>query len=92
MVLTPPVMVLTPPVRTGRVRGVPARPPATTVICAVMLLSFVFDGHTATVAPRLLIAAVDLAHTAAAAVWVGGVVLLAVLLLVRARALGTACS
>ena len=79
-------MVLTPPVRTGRVRGVPARPRTTAVICAAMLLSFVFDGHTATVAPRLLIAAVDLAHTAAAAVWVGGVVLLAVLLLVRARA------
>jgi len=62
------------------------RPVLTAVIGTVMLVSFVFDGHTATVGPRLLIATADLAHTAAAAVWVGGVVLLAVLLLVRARA------
>ncbi|GLY29401.1 CopD family protein [Kineosporia sp. NBRC 101731] len=79
-------LILTPPVRTGRVRGVPMRPALTAVIGTVMLVSFVFDGHTATVSPRLLIAIADLAHTTAAAVWVGGVVLLAVLLLVRARA------
>ncbi|MCE0540827.1 CopD family protein [Kineosporia rhizophila] len=79
-------LLLTPPVRTGRVRGVPSAPGTTAVICLLMLLSFVFDGHTASVGPRPVTAAADLAHTAAAAVWVGGVVLLAVLLLVRARA------
>ena len=79
-------LLLTPPVRTGRVRGVPAHPVMSAATCLVMLLSFVFDGHTVSVGPRLVTAAADLAHTAAAAVWVGGVVLLAVLLLVRARA------
>ncbi len=79
-------LLLTPPVRTGRVRGVPSAPGTTAIICLLMLLSFVFDGHTVSVGPRLVTAAADLAHTAAAAVWVGGVVLLAVLLLVRARA------
>jgi copper transport protein len=68
------------------VRGVPAHPITTTTVSVTMLASFLFDGHTATVAPKPLIAAAALAHTAAGAVWVGGVVLLATLLLVRARA------
>jgi copper transport protein len=80
------LLVLTPPVRTGRVRGVPAHPITTATVSVTMLASFLFDGHTATVAPKPLIAAAALAHTAAGAVWVGGVVLLATLLLVRARA------
>ncbi len=79
-------LVLTPPVRTGRVRGVPARPLTAATVSTVMLASFLFDGHTATIGPKLLIATAAFAHTAAAAVWVGGVVLLATLLLVRARA------
>jgi copper transport protein len=79
-------LVLTPPVRVGRVRGVPVRPWAAVALCTFMLVSFVFDGHTAIIEPWPVIAAATLAHTAAAAVWVGGVVLLAVLLLVRARA------
>jgi copper transport protein len=79
-------LVLTPPVRAGRVRGVPTRPVAVATLSLLLLASFVLDGHTAIVGPRPLVAAAALAHTAAAAVWVGGVVLLAVLLLVRARA------
>lgn len=79
-------LVLTPPVRTGRVRGVPTRPLLATTLSVAMLGSFLLDGHTATVGPRLLVGVAALAHTAAAAVWVGGVVLLATLLLVRARA------
>jgi copper transport protein len=79
-------LVLTPPVRAGRVRGVPTRPAAVATLSSLLLVSFVLDGHTAIVGPWPLVAAAALAHTAAAAVWVGGVVLLAVLLLVRARA------
>jgi copper transport protein len=79
-------LVLTPPVRAGRVHGVPAHPITAAAICLTMLASFLFDGHTSTVTPAPLIAAAALAHTAAAAVWVGGVILLATLLLVRARA------
>jgi copper transport protein len=56
------------------------------VSCVLLLASFTLDGHTAVVGPWPIIAAATLAHTAAAAVWVGGVVLLAILLLVRARA------
>jgi copper transport protein len=73
-------------VRTGRVRGVPAHPQVAVVLCVLLLASFLFDGHTAVVGPWPVIAAAAFAHTAAAAVWVGGVVLLATLLLVRARA------
>jgi copper transport protein len=55
-------------------------------LSVLLLSSFVLDGHSVIVGPWPIIAAAALAHTAAAAVWVGGVVLLAVLLLVRARA------
>lgn len=79
-------MVLTPPVVVGRVRGVPARPIAAGVGSAALLVSFLLDGHSTIVGPWPLIAAASLAHAAAAAVWVGGVVLLATLLLGRARA------
>ncbi len=79
-------LVLPAPVRTGRVRGVPASPGVAIVSCVLLLASFTLDGHTAVVGPWPIIAAAALAHTAAAAVWVGGVVLLAILLLVRARA------
>jgi len=51
----------------------------------MLLSSFLFDGHTATAGPRALVVLADLAHTAAAAVWTGGVLLLAVLLVARAR-------
>lgn len=81
-----PAPVLPAPVRTGRVRGVPSRPVTATALSSLLLLSFLFDGHTVVVGPWPLVAAAALAHTAAAAVWVGGVVLLATLLLVRARA------
>lgn len=81
-----PATVLPAPVRTGRVRGVPARPITAGALSALLLVSFLLDGHTAVVGPWPVVAAAALAHTAAAAVWVGGVVLLATLLLVRARA------
>ncbi len=79
-------LVLTPPVRVGRVRGVPVRPQRAVLLSLALLVSFLLDGHTAIVGPWPLVAAAALTHTAAAAVWVGGVVLLATLLLVRARA------
>lgn len=78
-------LVLPPPVRTGRVRGVPARPLTAVASAVAMLTSFLFDGHTAAVGPWPVIAAAAFTHTAAASVWVGGVVLLATLLLGRAR-------
>lgn len=51
-----------------------------------MIASFCLDGHTSSVGPRSIMIAADLVHTTGAAVWCGGVVLLATLLLVRARA------
>ena len=79
-------LVLTPPVVTGRVRGTPLHPIGAVLACSLMLVAFLLDGHTAIIAPWPLIATATLAHTLAASVWVGGVILLAVLLWKRARA------
>lgn len=61
-----------------------ASPIAVTGALAVGL-SFVFDGHSATEGPRLLVQASSLAHVLAAATWVGGVVFLAATLAGRHR-------
>ena len=55
------------------------------VTVALLVGSFLFDGHTVTARPRAIVVAADVAHTVAASVWVGGVLLLAALLLGRAR-------
>ncbi|MFG3577729.1 copper resistance CopC/CopD family protein [Micromonospora chersina] len=68
-----------------RVRARAVRPVLLGVTVALLLGSFLLDGHTVTAEPRIVVAAADIAHTIAAAVWVGGVLLLAVLLLGRAR-------
>ncbi|SCL56126.1 Copper resistance protein D [Micromonospora chersina] len=68
-----------------RVRARAVRPVLLGVTVALLLGSFLLDGHTVTAEPRVVVAAADIAHTIAAAVWVGGVLLLAVLLLGRAR-------
>ncbi len=47
---------------------------------AVLVGSFLLTGHTMTSEPRWLVMAADAAHTAAAAAWFGGLVLLAVAL------------
>jgi copper transport protein len=70
---------------TQRVRAGAVRPVLLAVTVALLLGSFLFDGHTVTAGPRAAVMVADLAHTAAAAVWVGGVLLLAVLLVSRAR-------
>ncbi|MFG2058743.1 CopD family protein [Micromonospora sp. NPDC048930] len=69
----------------ARVRARAVRPVVLGVTVALLLGSFLLDGHTVTAEPRVVVAAADFAHTIAAAVWVGGVLLLAVLLLGRAR-------
>lgn len=78
---------LMPPMRGDavRVRAVADLPPAVITASVILLGSFVLDGHTAATQPWPVMAAADLAHTLAAAVWIGGVVLLAVLLVSRAR-------
>lgn len=78
---------LVPPMRVDavRVRAVADIPPAVVTASLILLGSFVLDGHTAATQPWPVMAAADLAHTLAAAVWLGGVVLLAVLLVSRAR-------
>ncbi|WP_370584895.1 CopD family protein [Micromonospora sp. ANENR4] len=68
-----------------RVRARAVRPVLLGVTVALLLGSFLFDGHTVTAGPRAVVVAADVAHTVAAAVWVGGVLLLAALLLGRAR-------
>ncbi|RZU76329.1 CopC domain-containing protein [Micromonospora kangleipakensis] len=69
----------------ARVRARAVRPVLLGVTVALLLGSFLLDGHTVTAEPRVVVVAADFAHTIAAAVWVGGVLLLAVLLLGRAR-------
>ena len=54
---------------------------------ALVIVSYSFDGHTVTEGPRLLHAAANATHVSAAAVWSGGLVLLADLL--RRRRGGT---
>ncbi|WP_227457212.1 MULTISPECIES: copper resistance CopC/CopD family protein [Micromonospora] len=68
-----------------RVRARAVRPVLLGVTVMLLLGSFLLDGHTVTAEPRAAVVVADLAHTIAAAVWVGGVLLLAVLLLGRAR-------
>lgn len=51
-------------------------------------LSFSFDGHTATVGPRVVHALVNVVHVAAGGVWVGGVVGLVVVLARRSGSIG----
>ena len=52
---------------------------------ALVIASFAFDGHTVTEGPRWLHAAASVTHVSAAAVWSGGVALLADLLWRRHR-------
>ena len=52
---------------------------------ALVLASFAFDGHTVTEGPRWLHSIASVSHVSAAAVWSGGVVLLADLLWRRHR-------
>jgi copper transport protein len=79
-------LLLAPPIQVGRVRPALARPVPVRVAAAFLIGSFLLDGHTASVGPRPLMALADVVHTVGASVWAGGVVLLACLLLVRARA------
>ena len=69
-------------VRVSRGRS---RPAVALVATALLLGAFLLDGHTATAGPRAITIASDLLHTLAAAVWVGGVVTLAVLAVARTR-------
>ena len=48
-----------------------------------ILAAFLFDGHTAVASPRLLVVLADLVHVTAGAIWVGGVVMLAITLASR---------
>ncbi|MCB0918105.1 MAG: copper resistance protein CopC/CopD [Actinobacteria bacterium] len=50
------------------------------------LASFLFDGHTETAAPRVLVWLSDIVHVLAAATWVGGIAMLATVLWRRRRA------
>lgn len=52
---------------------------------ALVIVSFAFDGHTVTEGPRWLHSIASVSHVSAAAVWSGGVVLLADLLWRRHR-------
>ena len=65
----------------------PRTPTAVTALMAgaLVVASFAFDGHTVTEGPRWLHAIASATHVSAAAVWSGGVVLLADLLWRRHR-------
>jgi copper transport protein len=56
-----------------------------TVGSLVALASFLLTGHTAASEPRALVLGSNLVHTTAAAIWFGGLVLLAVVLRARRR-------
>lgn len=59
--------------------------PAAIVGVLLLVLSFLFDGHTVSEGPRWLHALVNPVHVAAAATWAGGVGMLAVVLVRRSR-------
>jgi copper transport protein len=68
------------------VRWAPDRESVIAVLGAVaVVVSFAFDGHTVSRGIRILHAAASIVHVAAAAVWVGGVVALAIMLWGRHR-------
>jgi copper transport protein len=52
---------------------------------AVLVLSFLFDGHTASEGPLLVTAFANVVHVTAAAVWVGGIMMLVAVLSRRRR-------
>ncbi len=52
---------------------------------ALVAVSFMFDGHTASEGPRWLHAVVNLAHVTAATIWAGGVAMLALTIQRRRR-------
>ena len=61
------------------------RIPVAVVGAGLVASSFVFDGHTAIASPQVLVRLSSLVHVIAASVWVGGVALLARLLIGRHR-------
>ena len=67
----------------GAARVVPS--PVVWAGVAMLLVSTTFLGHTADTQPRILVFASDVIHGGAAAIWFGGVVLLAVLLRRRSQ-------
>jgi copper transport protein len=52
---------------------------------AVVAASYLFDGHTVTASPTIVVRISSIAHVLAAGVWVGGVVLMAQTLTIRWR-------
>jgi copper transport protein len=70
----------TGPSNESGVRANLLRSPVAVVGAALCAVSFLLDGHTATVEPLLLVWLSDLAHVIAAASWVGGLTMLAVVL------------
>ncbi|MFT7601104.1 MAG: copper transport protein [Acidimicrobiales bacterium] len=63
----------------------PSASPAALVGIALIVASFLFDGHTVSEGPRWLHAAANLIHVVTAATWAGGVVILALVIARRNR-------
>lgn len=63
----------------------PSASPAALVGIALVVASFLFDGHTVSEGPRWLHAAANLIHVVTAATWAGGVAMLALVLARRNR-------
>ena len=62
-----------------------AKSPVAFAGAALMVLSYVFDGHTVSEGPRLLHAVANSVHVVTAATWAGGVVMLALVIARRHR-------
>ncbi|MGI9643699.1 MAG: copper resistance protein CopC, partial [Ilumatobacteraceae bacterium] len=75
-----------PPLDDAEGRWRPTSHPAALVGVALLLVSFAFDGHTLSEGPRVVHALASVAHVAAASVWAGGLIALAVVLWRRYRA------
>jgi len=63
----------------------PSASPAALVGIALVVASFLFDGHTVSEGPRWLHAAANLIHVVTAATWAGGVAMLALVIARRNR-------
>ncbi|MFT4989865.1 MAG: copper transport protein [Acidimicrobiales bacterium] len=63
----------------------PSASPAALVGIALVIVSFLFDGHTVSEGPRWLHAVASLVHVVSAATWAGGVAMLALVIARRQR-------
>ncbi len=83
--MTMPRQVLGEPDDSGELKPNLARSHMAVVGAGLLIVAAVLEGHSSSMEPRLLVALAAIVHMLAAAVWVGGLAALAVVIFGRAR-------